>query len=80
MLYLTGNITPITATMKLELHTLVERGLFWDDRIPDELKSIWNSYFEMMQEIGKSEFNRAFAPDDAVNLNINTTDAADASK
>ena len=77
---LTGKITPITATMKLDLHTLVERGLSWDDRIPDDLKPIWNSHFEMMQEIGKVKFKSAVAPEDAVNLNINTIDAADASK
>lgn len=27
---LTGKITPITATMKPDLHTLVERGLSWN--------------------------------------------------
>ena len=80
MFDLTGKITPITATMKLDLHTLVERGLSWDDRIPDDLKPIWNSHFEMMQEIGKVKFRRAVVPEDAVNLNINTIDAADASK
>ena len=33
-----------------------------------------------MQKIGKVKFRRAVVPEDAVNLNINTTDAADASK
>ena len=80
MFDLTGKITPITAKIKLDLHTLVERGLAWDDRIPDALKSIWNSHFEMMQEIGKVKFKRAVVPEEAVNLNINTIDAADASK
>ena len=28
---LTGKITPITATMTLDLQTLVKRGLDWDD-------------------------------------------------
>ena len=37
---LTGKITPITATMKLDLHTLVKRGLDWDDVLPDELRFI----------------------------------------
>ena len=80
MFDLTGKITPITATMKFDLHTLVERGLSCDDRIPDDLKPIWNSHFEMMQEIGKVKFNRAVVPEDAVNLNKNTIDAADTSK
>ena len=38
---LTGKITPITATMKLDLHTLVERGLSWDNRRPDDLTPTW---------------------------------------
>ena len=37
---LPGKITPITVTMKLNLHTLLERGLSWDERIPDDLKPI----------------------------------------
>ena len=80
MFDLTGKITPITATMKLDLHTLVERGLTWDNRIPDDLKPIWNSHFEMMQEIGKVKFKHAVVPENAVNLNINTIDTTDARK
>ena len=38
---ITGKITPITATMKFDLHTLVERGLSWDNRTPDDLKPTW---------------------------------------
>ena len=34
---------------------------------------------EMMQEIGNLKFKRAIVPEDAVNLDINTIDAADAS-
>ena len=76
---LTGKITPITAAMKMDLHNLVERCLSWDDVIPDELRPVWNSHFEMMQEIGNLKFKRAIVPEDAVNLDINTIDAADAS-
>ena len=75
---LTGKITPITAAMKMNLHTLVKRGLSWDDVIPDDLRSVWVSHFEMMQEIGNLRFQRAVVPEDAVNLDINTIDAADA--
>lgn len=35
---LPGKTTQITATIKLGLYTFVERGLSWDDRIPDDLK------------------------------------------
>ena len=40
MFDLTGKIPPITATVKFDLHTLVERGLSSNDRIPDDLKPI----------------------------------------
>ena len=66
--------------MKMDLHKLVKRGLSWDDAIPDDLRSVWVSYFEMMQEIGNLRFQRAVVPEDAANLDINTIDAADASK
>ena len=75
---LTGKITPITATVKLDLHILVKRGLDWDDVLPDKLRSIWVSQFEMMQEIGKSKIQRAVVPEDSINLDIQTFDAADA--
>ena len=76
---LTGKTTPITAAMKMDLHTLVKRGLSWDDVITHDLRSVWVSHFEMIQEIGNLRFQRAVVPQDAVNLNINTIDAADAS-
>ena len=74
-----GKITPITAAMKMDLRTLVKRGLSWDDVIPDDLRSMWVSHFEMMQEIDNLRFQRAVLPEDAVNLEINTIDAADGS-
>ena len=37
---LAGKITPITAAVKMNLHTLVKRGLSWDDVIPDDLRSV----------------------------------------
>ena len=77
---LTGKTTQIKATIKLDLHTLVKRGPSWDDRIPDDLKSIWNSHFQMMQEIGIFKFNHAVLPQVAVNFNVNTIDTLDTSK
>ena len=48
--------------------------------LPDELRPIWVSHFKMMQEIDKIIFQRAVVPEDAINLDIQTIDAADASK
>ena len=56
---------------------IFERGLIWDDVITNDLRSVWVSNFEMMQEIGNIRFQRAVIPEGAVNLDINTIDAAD---
>ena len=77
---LAGKITPITASLKLDLHQLVERGLGWDDQIPDNLRSTWISNFQMMEDISKIKYKRAIIPEDAINLDITTIDMGDASK
>ena len=76
---LTGKVTPITATMKIDLHSLKQRRLDWDDTLPDDLRNNWTSHFEMMQEIGKIKYRRAIVPEKAANLNISTIDFGDAS-
>ena len=51
----------------------------WDDPIPDELKNIWAANFNLIQEIGNiHNIHRAIVPSDAVNLEIETIDTADA--
>jgi len=63
--------------MKLDLHDLVTRRLDWDDCISNDLRPIWTSNFEMIQEINNLKFRRAIVPDDAIDLNIDTIDFAD---
>ena len=77
---ITGKITPITASLKLDLRNIVQLGLKWDDAIPDNLRSIWESNFEMIQEIKSIRYSRAVVPQDAVNLQIETIDFGDATK
>ena len=77
---LLGKFTPLTAEMKLDLHELVTRKLQWDDVIPDNLRAVWESHFQMMQEMRNIRFNRAIIPTDAVDLNIDTLDFGDASQ
>ena len=48
--------------------------------LPDELRTIWISHFQMMQEISRIKFQRAVVPDDAINLDTQTIDLADASQ
>ena len=76
---LVGKITPLTAMMKCDLHELVTRKLDWDDRIPDSLRHVWKSHFEMIQNIKGIKFNRTVVPYDAISLDINTIDTGDAS-
>ena len=76
----TGMFTPMIAAIKLDLHELVTRKLCWDDVIPDELRPIWTSHFQMMEEIKDIRFQRAVIPEDAVSLEAETLDFGDASK
>ena len=77
---LTGILTPITASLKLDLHNLVQRNLKWDDTIPNDLRQIWDSNFELMKELKTFKFKRAIVPDDACSVDIETIDTSDASK
>ena len=77
---LTGLITPITSAMKMDLHVLVQRKLNWDDAIPDDLRHIWISHFEMIQELSSFKFDRAIVPIDAISLELDTIECGDASR
>ena len=48
--------------------------------LPDELRPIWISDLEMMLEIGRIKFQSEVVPEDAINLDIQTIDAVDASQ
>ena len=39
---LIGRLTPITAGLMIDLRDLTRRKLDWDDKIPDDLKCVWN--------------------------------------
>ena len=75
----TGRITPLTASMKLDICELTIRQLDWDDPIPEDLREIWNSNFEMIQGMEELTCRRAVVQDDAISLGIETLDFADAS-
>ena len=76
---LNGKLTPITAAMKMDLHELVQHKLDWDDVLPDNIRSLWISHFDMINEIKTLKYRRAVVPADAVNFEINTIDFGDAS-
>ena len=77
---LTGKLTPLTASLKTNLQELVKRNLQWDDGIPDNLRAQWTLNFDIMIEIKTLTSKTAIVPDDAVNLDIQTLEFADASK
>ena len=74
-----GLAVPVTCGFKVDLQDLTIRQLDWEDKIPDDLRRTWDTNFEMMQELGKVVFRRAIVPEDAVSLDIETIDVADAS-
>ena len=76
---LVGKMMPIVSSLKIDLHDLVQRKLDWDDKIPDSLRQIWISNFEMVQEIKHLRFKRAIVPTDAITLDVQTLDFGDAS-
>ena len=76
---LSGRISPLIASMKIDLQELIHRKLDWVDVIPDSLRPVWESNFQLMKEIGTLKFKRAVVLEDAVNMDINTLDFGDAS-
>ena len=75
-----GLSAPIVCGLKLDLHDLTILKLDWDDEIPDNLKHVWTSNFEMIQELGNVRYKRAVVPSDAASLDIETVDFSDASE
>ena len=66
--------------IKLDISDLHKHGIGWDDPIPNSMKNVWGANFDIIQEIGNIEFHRAVIPPDALNLDIETLEIADASK
>ena len=72
-----GLTVPIKACMKDDKSIPHERGMDWEEALPAELREIWISNFGAIQELGEVKFHSAFVPDDAVSLDITTTDSHD---
>ena len=73
-----GLVAPITGGMKIDISLLHEQKLGWQDQIPSELMNIWSENFNVIQELGQLQFNRAVIPENAVNLDVETINVADA--
>ena len=77
---ISGKVAPLVGMFKVDLHELSSiHNLKWADAIPDSLRNVWLSHFEMMEEIDKLRFKRAVIPTDAVSPSFQTLDFGDAS-
>ena len=75
-----GWVAPLVGGFKHDISTLHMRKLDWKDALPDNLRPIWKSNIEMREEIRDIRYQRAVIPEDAVDLNCETIDTADASQ
>ena len=75
-----GRAAPLVSGFKIDITELHLRKLDWDDILPDNLRNVWKSNTEMIQEIRDVRYQRAVIPHDAVDLNCETIDTADASQ
>ena len=74
-----GRFIPIVTGWRLDVSHFHKVGLTWDDKLPDSLRGLWVSHFEMMVEICQIKFKRAIVPPNAKSLDITTIDAGDGS-
>ena len=74
-----GKVTPIMAGIKLDVSNLHRSGLTWDDQIPENLRRVWVSNSEVIQDRSNIRYKRAIVPHDAKNLDIVIMDTGDAS-
>ena len=72
-----GKAVPVTCGFKVDLKRLTNLG--WDDKISDEDRKIWESNFALIGDLRDAIFVRTVVPEDALNLDIETIDVADAS-
>ena len=65
MHHLLGKVSQIFGGFNLDLRKLTSRKLDWDDKIPDDLKSLWISNIEMTRDLSNIRYNEAVVPGDA---------------
>ena len=74
-----GRFIPLVTGWRLDVSYLQRIGLGWAEKLPDNLRGLWVSHVEMMQEISQIRFKRAVVPHNAKSLDIRTLDAGDGS-
>ena len=74
-----GKAVPVKCAFKLDLRSLVDQELKWQDNIPSDFKALWLANFQTIQDLSEVKFERAVVPVDAVSLDMETIDLGDAS-
>ena len=75
-----GLATPITANLKLDLHTVCLTRLDWDDPIPLDYLDSWVANLNEIQDLKQVRFKRTLIPEDALNTQVNLVVSVDASQ
>ena len=75
-----GLVTPITSRFKLQLHSLIELQLGWDEKVPDSYLEDWMQSINDMQDLKNLRFKRAVIPQDAASLDMDLIISCDSSK
>lgn len=75
-----GLVTPITARLKLDLHSVFELKQGWDDPVPEEYLDRWLKNVTDIQKLREIRFRRTIVPLDAANLDVELIVSADASQ
>ena len=75
-----GLVTPVTARLKLDLHTLVSLKLDWDEQIPEEYFETWVRNVQDIQDLREIKFRRSIIPVDAIKPEVELIVSADASQ
>ena len=72
-----GLAVPITCGFKVDLKRL--NSIAWEHLVSEEEKDVWDKNFSVIQDLRNIVFRRTIVPEDALNLDIETIDVADAS-
>ena len=76
---LIGRFTPVIAGLKLDISDSSLRGLDWEDFVPEDLVHKWINNFGTLSQLNEIQFHRTIVPEDAINLDVETIEMADAS-
>ena len=75
-----GYATPATSKLKLDLRTLTDLKLGWDEAVPEVYLDTWVGNLINIQKLRDLRFKRSFIPPDAASNDVELIVSADASQ